>query len=129
MSGKSLVVLVFLAVYLLVMVPGTIYFSSNFSRFVHLKGDEVINYAIALLVTPIVFEILVSLITKVLVWRIFLLSTIINFLLSFVFGFFILVGFRLGGSSQEIILVYGSCFLCMFSIITVIQAYRFSESP
>jgi hypothetical protein len=128
MPFKSFVVLALLAVYLILIIPVTIYYANNFSTFVHSRAGEIIDYAGFLLLTAIVFHAVASLVAKIIEWRIILLSTIVNFILSFIFGFSILIASQLTGRGKEIIFIYGSCFLFIFSAMIFLMAYRLSEN-
>jgi hypothetical protein len=127
MSFKSFVILALLAVYLIIIILASIYYANHFSSFAHSKGGEIIDYACVLLLTAIAFHVAASFVAKTIEWRIILLATIVNFILSFIFGFAILLSLKLGGSGKEIILVYGSCFLIIFSGMALLMAYRLSE--
>jgi hypothetical protein len=91
------------------------------------KGDETFNYTLFLLLTAVLFQGLVWLVIKSIDWKAAVLSTIVNFILSFIVGFGIFVVSGLEGFPRHLILVYGSCFLIFFTIVTVLQSNRLRE--
>ena len=106
----------------------TVYHAFNFSDYIHWKGDETIDYTLFLLVTSVLFQVLVSIVVKAIDWKAALLATIANFILSFIFGFGILMVSGLEGFPRHMIFIYGGCFLTFFTIVTLLQTKRLRES-
>src|SRR6187549_2075493 len=111
MKGKQSIVLILLAGYILTIVPLTIYHAFNFSDYIHWKGDETINYTLFLLLTSMLFQGLVWVVVKTFDWKAVILGTIVNFISSFIVGFFIMIFSGIDGTSTDLILLYGGCYL------------------
>jgi hypothetical protein len=125
--SKQFQVLGLLAGYVLVMGMLSIYHAYNFSDYVHWKGDETIYYTLFLLVTSVVFQAIVWLMMKKIFWKATLLATIVNFFLSFIIGFAILIISGLSGIPRHIIFIYGGWYLMFFTMVTVLQSFRTNE--
>jgi len=119
-ANKPVLILLFLFLFGMIMV--TIYYASNFSKFVHYKGDETINYALSLLIASALFQGFIIVFAKKVKWLPMLLGTVGNFVLSFVIGFIIFLSAKLQGTPRELIIIYGVCYLTIFSVSIVYQA-------
>jgi hypothetical protein len=91
------------------------------------KGNETINFTLFLLVTSVLFHGLVWFIVKTIDWKSVILSTVVNFILSFIIGIGILMISGLSGIPRHMIFVYGGCYLTFFIIVTVLQSYKLRE--
>jgi hypothetical protein len=128
MRGKQLTILILLVGYLLIVGTLTIYHAFNFSDYVRWKGDETFNYTLFLLVTAVLFQVLVWLVVKSIDWKAVVLTTIVNFILSFIAGFGIFIVSGLEGFPRHLIFIYGGCFLIFFTIVTVLQSNRLNNA-
>ncbi len=117
----------FLSGYIVIVVALTIYYGNHWWDVLHYKGDETIYYAVFLLLTSILFQGLVWLTTDQIDWRLAILGTIVNFILSPFIGAIVLMSSGLSGISRELIFIYGTCFLTIFAISTIWQVYRLKE--
>jgi hypothetical protein len=124
MTTRQTTILILLTLYALTISGLTIYHALNFSDYVHWKGDETIYYTLFLLFTSILFQGLVWIVTKVFDWKAATLATIINFIISFIVGFGVLMISGLSGVPKHLIFVYGSCYLASFIVVTVLQSNR-----
>ncbi len=124
MIRKKTTTLVLLTLYVLLIGGLTIYHAFNFSDYVSKKGDETINYTLFLLITSIVFQGIVWMVTKVLDWKTVTLATFVNFILSFIVGFGFLTISGLSGIPRHLIFLYGGCYMTFFTLITVLQSNR-----
>ena len=124
MTSRRKTILILLTLYALTMGGLTIYHAINFSDYIHWKGDEVINYTLFLLVTSILFQGLVYVFTKSFDLKAATLATIVNFIVSFIVGFGLLLISGLSGIPRHLIFLYGGCYLTLFTIITIWQAKK-----
>ena len=124
MTRKQLTILILLAGYVLIIVPLTVYHAFNFSDYIHWKGDEIIDYTLFLLLTSVLFQGLVWIVVKTFDWKAVILGTIVNYILSFIVGFFIMTLPIVGSNSSDLILLYGGCYLIFFITVTLLQSYR-----
>jgi hypothetical protein len=124
---KQLTILISLVAYVIVIGALTIYFAFNLSDYIHWQGDETIHYTYFLLITSIVFQGVIFLIIKQIDWKAAILATIVNFILSYIIGLGILIVLELSGTPQNLILVYGACYITFFTIVTALQSYRANE--
>jgi hypothetical protein len=91
MMSKQLILLILLAGYIVIIGALTFYHADNFSSYIHRKGDETIFYTWLLFTTSVVFQGVVWIMTKAADWKVIILGTIANFILSYVVGFGILM--------------------------------------
>lgn len=124
MTGRQLTILILLAVYVLAVSGLTVYHGLNFSDYAHRKGDETIDYTLFLLMSSVLFQGLIWMIAKTLDWKAVILGTIVNFILSFIIGFGILMVIGLSGIPRHLIFLYGGCYLTFFTFVTVLQSNR-----
>jgi uncharacterized Tic20 family protein len=124
MTNRQQIIGFLLALYVVTIGGLTIYHAFNFSDYAHSKGDETINYTIFLLLTSVLFQGLIWIIVKVFDWKAAILATIVNFILSCVLGFGILMVSGLSGIPRHLIFLYGGCYVTFFSIVTVLQSNR-----
>jgi hypothetical protein len=124
MTSRQTTILILLALYVLTVGAVTVYHAFNFSDYIHWKGDETIDYTLFLLFTSTLFQGLIWLLTKVFDWKAVTLATIVNFILSFIVGFGLLIISGLSGIPRHLILLYGGCYMTFFTIVTVVQANR-----
>jgi hypothetical protein len=124
MTCKQLTILTLLAVYVLIIGALTVYHAYNFSDYVHVKGDETLNYTLFLLLTSLLFQGLIWIITETFDWKAVILGTIVNFILSFIVGFGILMLSDLNDTPRHLIFIYGGCYMTFFTIVTILQSNR-----
>jgi hypothetical protein len=124
MMSRQLTILILLTIYVLTAIGLTVYHAYNFSDYVHRKGDETMNYTFYLLLTSVVFQGLLYIVTKTFDWKATFLATVVNFIISFIIGFGILMLSGLSGIPRHMIFVYGGCYLTFFTIVTILHANR-----
>jgi hypothetical protein len=124
MTSRQTIILILLTLYVLTIGGLTVYHAFNFSDYIHWKGDETIDYTLFLLFTSILFQGLVCVLTKVFDWKAVTLATIVNFILSFIVGFGLLMISGLSGIPRHLIFLYGGCYMTFFTIVTVLQTNR-----
>jgi hypothetical protein len=127
MTSKKTTILILLTLYVLALGVLTIYHAFNFSDYIHMKGDETIDYILFLLFTSILFQGLVWILTRVFDWKAATLATIVNFILSIIVGFEILMISGLGGIPRHLIFLYGGCYITFFTLVTVLQSNRLGD--
>lgn len=118
------IISILLIIYILAIIGLTIFHAFNFSDYIHVKGDETIYYTLFLLITSILFQTLISLVTRTIDWKTTPLATIVNFIISFIAGFGILMITGLSGIPKHLIFIYGGCYMTIFSVVTIIQIRR-----
>lgn len=123
---RKFVLLIFLGLYLIGTACWSIYHALNFSNYVHRKGGETIDYTLYLLMTSILFQVIVWIVSRVLVWKLAMLATAVNYIVSFVLGFAILMLSGLSGIPKHLIFIYGGCFMTIFSVVTIRQLSKMS---
>jgi hypothetical protein len=124
MMSKRTAILFLLVAYLIAMGCWTYYYADHFPEFVHRKGDEFTSYVTQLLLSSIVVQSIVSAMLGLITWKVVLLGTIGNVILSFVVGLMTLLASGLSGIPRHLILVYGLCYMAFFAASVVFQALR-----
>jgi hypothetical protein len=128
MSVKQLTISGLLLAYVVAVAALTVHHAYNFSHYIHRKGDETVDYMFFLLLTSCVFETILCIIIKSFNWKIFLLKTVTNFIISVFVGFTVLLLTGLSGVPRHLIMIYGCCYMLFFSILTIWQLKRLSLS-
>ena len=116
-----------LVIYLLTIGLLTNYYGYNFSKFVHYKGDEFFYYIVFLLTTSAIFNIFVSLTTKVLTIKFGLLTTISNGFISLIIGFIFWTVTEISGIPRHLIFIYGGCYLLFLFLLTILKVIKYEE--
>jgi hypothetical protein len=80
------------------------------------------------LLTSMMFQGLVWVVTKTVNWKAIILSTLGNFIVSFILGFAILMVSGLSGIPRHMIFVYGGCYLTFFTIVAFLQTNRLGKN-
>lgn len=124
MSGKQLTISILLTLYVVTIGGLTIYHGYNFINYIHIKGDETIYYMYFLLLTSILFQVLVWIITKSLHWKAAIIGTIVNFFFSAIFGFAVLLVLGIRGIPKYLIFTYGCCYITFFCFVMILQLAR-----
>jgi len=124
MKYKKPIILILLTLYVFAIVALTIYHAFNFSNYIHRKGDETANYIFFLLLTSLLLQGLIWITTKTFDWKAVVLSTVVNFFVSFIVGLIILRISGLTGIPKHLIFLYGGCYLTFFVLVTITQANR-----
>ena len=108
-------------IYFLILVIFSIYWATNFSKYIHYKGDEFFVFAEILLGLTITFYLTIQFTIK----RInFLLALTLPFficVISFIIGVLIILLTEAGDLPRQYILIYGGLYL-IFSMLSI---YKF----
>lgn len=113
-----------LIIYVLCFAAASVYHAYNFSDYSRMKGSETINYIFLVFAGSVLFEVIAANLTTKIDWKAAIFGTVVNFLLSLIIGFVIIMVGQLDGTPFEMILIFGACNLVILTIVTIGQVFR-----
>jgi hypothetical protein len=124
----NLRIILALIIYLLTTGLVTLYYGFNFYNFVHRKGDELFYFALFLMITSTILQVLISQTTGVLSLKFALLSPLANGILSFILGFVFWDLTELEGIPRHLIFIYGGCYLLILCLLIIAKVVAYHKS-
>jgi len=128
MEGKQWTIVISLIAYVVIIGLLTFYHAFHFSDYVHTKGDETVNYTLFLFLSSLLFQGFIWFIEKTIAWKFVLLSTIVNFIVSFILGLGMLMWSGLYGIPKHLIFIYGGCYITCFILVVLLQMNKINKT-
>ncbi|MEI9917486.1 MAG: hypothetical protein WDO14_01640 [Bacteroidota bacterium] len=121
MSKNKNTLLILLVIYIAIVAAISIFHGNNFLQYSDSDGAAQVNYMEFLFFTSVLFQGLMYYMLKTINWKLAILSTIVNLLLSIMFTILIIDWGDLSESTKELVTVYGWCYMVLFSVVAWIQ--------
>jgi len=124
---KTILAYVFLGSYLLIVFIATIFHGYNFTWYTNEKGEESILYMEFLFFTSIAFQLVMWWWLKEIKIAAAILSTLGNLFAAGLLTGLVMWGLGIDGVPRNLIFVYGTCYILIFSGIVAWQVKKVSR--
>ncbi|MEJ0033388.1 MAG: hypothetical protein WDO15_25000 [Bacteroidota bacterium] len=118
---KRRTVTIFLLLYVAIAAAVTVFHANNFSLYSDSEGAAEINYMEFVFFTSVLFQGLMNYKLKSINWKLAILSTVVNLLISIMLTILIVDWGEYSESAQQLIVIYGWCYMVIFSVTAWFQ--------
>lgn len=119
--GKRRRVSIVLLAYIALVAGATALYVNNFPHYTENEGEAEINYMEFLFFTSMIFQGAMYWMLKSINWKLAILSTIVNLLVSIGLTIIIIDWGEFSESAQQLIIIYSWCYMVIFSVVAWIQ--------
>ena len=121
MAPKQKALLIILVLYIAIVAAASTFHAGNFSLYSDSEGAAEINYMEFLFFTSVLYQGAIYFMLKSINWKLAILSTIVNLLVSIMLTILIVDWGEYSESAPQLIVIYGWCYMLIFSMLAWVQ--------